>query len=116
MLTYTATGFVNGDDQTVLTGALARAAGVAKGTYPITQGTLSAANYTISYTGADFIITDAPGDFVTVWDTSKPGHPAYPDKLRFEITTLPSPNNQVRYFWTTSEVLAAVVPSPQGKL
>ncbi|MFE7085764.1 MBG domain-containing protein, partial [Sphingobacterium spiritivorum] len=59
-LTYTATGFVNNDDQTVLTGTLSRAAGEAVGTYNIEQGTLATtANYDIIYTGADFDITKA---------------------------------------------------------
>ncbi|MGY5255617.1 MBG domain-containing protein, partial [Sphingobacterium spiritivorum] len=59
-LTYTVTGLVNGDDQSVLTGALTRAAGEAVGTYNIEQGTLATtANYDIAYTGADFNITKA---------------------------------------------------------
>src|SRR5205085_1474135 len=62
-LTYTATGFQPGDTAaTVLTGALARAAGesVAGSPYGITQGTLAAnSNYTISYTGANLTITPA---------------------------------------------------------
>ncbi|MCP6204861.1 hypothetical protein NL465_29600, partial [Klebsiella pneumoniae] len=49
-LTYTVTGLVNGDDQTVVTGALTRIAGEAVGTYVITQGTLDTENYTITYT------------------------------------------------------------------
>ena len=58
-LTYTVTGFENGDDLTILTGALTRVAGEAVGTYAIDQGTLNAANYTINYTGADLTITKA---------------------------------------------------------
>ena len=58
-LTYTVTGFENGDDVTILTGALTRVAGEAVGTYAIEQGTLDAANYTINYTGADLTITKA---------------------------------------------------------
>jgi hypothetical protein len=60
-LTFTATGFKNGDTSAVLTGALSRVAGetVAGGPYAITRGTLAAANYTITYTGANLTITPA---------------------------------------------------------
>ena len=60
-LTYNATGFVNGDSSTVLTGALTRAAGetVAGSPYAISQGSLANSNYTISYTGANFTINPA---------------------------------------------------------
>ncbi|WP_162239687.1 MBG domain-containing protein, partial [Flavobacterium sp. Leaf359] len=58
-LTYTVTGLVNGDTQAVLTGSLVRTAGETAGTYPITQGTLSAGNnYDIAFTGADFTIIE----------------------------------------------------------
>ncbi|WP_268037065.1 MBG domain-containing protein, partial [Algoriphagus sp. PAP.12] len=56
--TYQYTGLKNGDANTVLTGALARAVGEDVGTYAINQGSLSAGpNYTINFTGADFAIT-----------------------------------------------------------
>jgi len=59
-LTYTVTGFTNGDDQTVITGTLIRVVGENIGTYAIEQGTLTATgNYDIIYTGADFNITKA---------------------------------------------------------
>ena len=57
-LDYTVEGLV-GDDE--LTGTLTRAEGQEVGTYAITQGTLSAGdNYSIEFTGADFIITRIP--------------------------------------------------------
>ena len=59
-LTFGFTGLTNGDDASIFTGALARAAGetVAGGPYAITQGTLSAgSNYTISFNGANLVIT-----------------------------------------------------------
>ena len=57
-LDYTVEGLV-GDDE--LTGALTRAEGQEVGTYAITQGTLSAGdNYSIEFTGVDFIITRIP--------------------------------------------------------
>src|SRR3954467_8525434 len=61
-LTFVASGFQAGDAAAgVLSGALTRAAGEAAGSYPITQGTLSAgANYTITFTGNAFVITAAP--------------------------------------------------------
>lgn len=47
----------------LFTGALARAAGKIVGTYAINQGTLSlGANYTITFVGADLIITPRPVD------------------------------------------------------
>ena len=59
-LTYTVTGLANGDDHTVITGALTRTAGEDIGTYNISQGTLAVSgNYDIAYTGADFNITKA---------------------------------------------------------
>ncbi|MGJ1422212.1 BspA family leucine-rich repeat surface protein, partial [Sphingobacterium spiritivorum] len=58
-LTYTATGFVYSDDQTALTGTLSRAIGEAVGTYAISQGTLDAGNYSITFNGADLTITKA---------------------------------------------------------
>ncbi|MBB6328997.1 gliding motility-associated-like protein [Algoriphagus iocasae] len=56
--TYQVNGYQNGDDASILTGALVRAAGEDVGTYAINLGTLSAgSNYNITYTGADFTIT-----------------------------------------------------------
>jgi filamentous hemagglutinin family protein len=58
-LTFTFSGLVNGDTSAVFTGALTRDAGQNVGNYAITQGTLAASNYTISFTGANFAITPA---------------------------------------------------------
>ncbi|WP_297338576.1 MBG domain-containing protein, partial [Algoriphagus sp.] len=56
---YQASGFKNGDGESILTGALARVVGENVGSYAINLGSLSAgANYTINYTGADFAITE----------------------------------------------------------
>ncbi|QQT26457.1 MBG domain-containing protein [Sphingobacterium spiritivorum] len=56
-LTYIVTGFVNGDDQSIITGTLTRTAGEDVGTYAIDQGTLNAGeNYNIDFTKADLII------------------------------------------------------------
>lgn len=59
VLTFTTTGFVNGDTPG---GALRRVAGetVSGSPYTILQGTLANTNYTITYTGADFVITRRP--------------------------------------------------------
>src|SRR5690606_38073737 len=60
VFTYTATGFENGDTNSILSGTLQRAAGENVGMYAINQGTLSAgSNYTINFTPADFEITKA---------------------------------------------------------
>lgn len=57
-LTYVATGFQFSDNQSLLTGALSRAAGEDVGTYAVLQGTLAAnSNYTISFTGNNLTIT-----------------------------------------------------------
>jgi sugar lactone lactonase YvrE len=62
-LTYAISGFVNGDTSSVLSGSPAEATtatqGSAVGTYPITitQGTLSAANYTFSFVNGTLTIT-----------------------------------------------------------
>ncbi|WP_157822097.1 MBG domain-containing protein, partial [Salegentibacter salinarum] len=57
IFTYTATGFENGDDASILSGSLTREVGEAVGIYTIGLGSLSAGvNYTIDYTGADFTI------------------------------------------------------------
>ncbi|MFT0892709.1 beta strand repeat-containing protein [Pseudochelatococcus sp. G4_1912] len=60
-LSYAASGLVNGDTTSVMTGALDRVAGNNVGTYAINQGTLSAGgNYTITFVpGQTFAITPA---------------------------------------------------------
>jgi len=60
VLEYTANGFLNGDSASVLTGALVREAGSHVGTYAIALGTLAAADYSISFVGADFSINARP--------------------------------------------------------
>jgi parallel beta-helix repeat protein len=58
---YTASGFELGDDESIMTGALSRDAGVDVGFYAITIGNLSAGgNYTIDFTSNDFEITPKP--------------------------------------------------------
>jgi len=59
-LTYTSSGFVNGDTATVLSGSLTRVAGETVGSYAIQIGTLTNANYTITFTSANLTITAAP--------------------------------------------------------
>ena len=59
-LNYTVTRLVNGDDSSIFTGSLTRTPGENVGSYPITQGTLSAgANYVLSFFGSDLVITKA---------------------------------------------------------
>ena len=58
-LTFTATGLLGSDTEAnAFTGALSRESGEAKGTYAITQGTLTSTNYEISFTGAYLTITN----------------------------------------------------------
>jgi len=60
-LTFTASGFQNGDTAAVLSGGLTRVAGEAAGSYPILQGTLAAgANYAIAFVGSELTITAPP--------------------------------------------------------
>lgn len=67
-LTYAYNGFVSGDAQT-FTGGLSRATGEDAGTYAISQNTLSAgSNYSIQYTGANFVITKATQSITWVQD------------------------------------------------
>ncbi len=64
-LGYTFSGFVNGDNASVVTGAASEAttatATAAPGSYPITisAGTLASANYTFSFVAGTFTITQA---------------------------------------------------------
>ncbi|SKB48751.1 gliding motility-associated C-terminal domain-containing protein [Sphingobacterium nematocida] len=59
-LTYIATGFKRTDSKSILIGGLTRVEGENVGSYAIQRGTLAAGdNYTISYTGANLIITKA---------------------------------------------------------
>ncbi|WP_191322039.1 MBG domain-containing protein [Algoriphagus aquimarinus] len=58
VLTYSATGFQDGDTEALLTGSLGREAGENAGLYSINQGDLDAGlKYTIVFTAADFEIT-----------------------------------------------------------
>ncbi|MGE3190080.1 MAG: MBG domain-containing protein [Vicinamibacterales bacterium] len=85
VLTYQLTGgtLVNGD---TLTGSLTRAAGELVGTYPISQGGVSAgANYALTYVGASLTITPRP---LTV--TADPQTKVYGDAdpaLTFTLTS-----------------------------
>jgi gliding motility-associated-like protein len=55
--TFSSSGFVNGEDESLLTGALSREAGEAVGSYALTLGDLSAGgNYTLDFTAADFVV------------------------------------------------------------
>lgn len=72
-LTFTANGFVNGESASVLSGVLVRAPGENVGVYAIGQGTLSAANYSISFVGADFTITRAPLSVTAIAQTREYG-------------------------------------------
>ncbi|MBS1665828.1 MAG: T9SS type A sorting domain-containing protein [Bacteroidetes bacterium] len=59
-LTYTATGLVNNDAQSVITGSLTRNVGENVGAYAINQGSIVAGNnYTIVYSGANLTIGKA---------------------------------------------------------
>ena len=62
VFTYRVTGFKAGDDQSLLTGALARQAGESVGRYAINLGTLDVGiNYDIHFVSANYEITAASG-------------------------------------------------------
>ncbi len=59
-LTYKVSGLAEGDTaDKVLTGALAREMGTDAGTYKIEQGSLTSADYGITFVGADYVIAKA---------------------------------------------------------
>ena len=58
VLTYTASGLLNGDNTGLFTGSLSRTPGENVGTYAITMGSLNVGNnYTLAFTGNTLIIT-----------------------------------------------------------
>ncbi|NHE56145.1 MBG domain-containing protein [Cyclobacterium plantarum] len=58
VFSFASSGFVAGDDETLLTGSLSREPGEDVGSYAITEGNLSAGdNYAIAFTAADFAIS-----------------------------------------------------------
>ncbi len=64
--TWQASGFADGEDESALTGALvctydAAGAQSAASVYPITEGSLAAANYSIAFTGAQLTVTPKDG-------------------------------------------------------
>uniref|UniRef100_UPI000B1DDBED MBG domain-containing protein n=1 Tax=Algoriphagus resistens TaxID=1750590 RepID=UPI000B1DDBED len=70
VLSYSVSGFVGGDDETIISGSLGREEGEEVGSYTINQGSLSAgSNYTVVLIEADFMVTepanaDSDGDGV----------------------------------------------------
>ena len=92
-LTYTVTGLVNGDDQTIITGALTRVAGENIGTYAIEQGTLAtSSNYDIAYTEADFNITKATLNIVA--DAKSKIYGSVDPTLTYTVTGLANGDDQ----------------------
>ena len=82
-LTYAVSGMVNGDK---ITGALKRDEGEVPGTYAIGQNTLSADdNYTLTFTGADFIITPKA---ITAEDVKLSGSLVYNGKKQTQPITV----------------------------
>ncbi|MEL4309044.1 MBG domain-containing protein [Joostella sp. CR20] len=57
VFTYTATGFIDTDDETIISGSLTREVGEDVGNYTILLGSLSAPGYDISFNTSNFEIT-----------------------------------------------------------
>ncbi|PZU15557.1 MAG: hemagglutination protein, partial [Shinella sp.] len=109
-LTYTVTGFGNGDDQSIITGALTRTTGEAVGTYNIEQGTLATtANYDITYSGADFNITKATLSIVA--DTKNKVYGSADPVLTYTVTGLVNGDDQTALTGTLSRATGEVVGS-----
>ncbi|SFU19261.1 hypothetical protein SAMN04489724_0128, partial [Algoriphagus locisalis] len=68
VFTYSANGFVNEENESVLSGSLSREAGENVGEYEIEIGTLAGSNYSIVFTSALFTITPAKVGDITFED------------------------------------------------
>ncbi|WP_417359602.1 MBG domain-containing protein [Galbibacter sp.] len=103
-LTYTVTGFENGDDESILSGALSREAGEEVGTYAIEQGTLSAeSNYVINFIGSDFNISPATLDITVDAGSSKTYGEADPE-FTYTVTGFESGDDESILSGTLSRV------------
>ena len=122
-LTYSYSGFVNGDTSSLFTGSLTTSATKTSnvGTYAITQGTLSAGgNYSIAYTGANLSVTARPIT-VTADNLSRLYGAANPaltytiggdglvngDTLSGSLTTAATTSSNVGHYAITQGTLAA---------
>jgi hypothetical protein len=80
--------------ENAFTGALGRVAGENVGTYAITQGTLDAANYAITFVSADFTITKATefteDDLTIAWPDPNPVYDGNPYVLPVSIAGIPA--------------------------
>ncbi|MDR1639403.1 MAG: MBG domain-containing protein, partial [Clostridiales bacterium] len=115
-LTYTFTGtLVSGD---IFTGALARVAGDAVGTYPINQGTLAlSANYNLTFTPGVFTITDKTPQNVTVTGITVGGTTSktYGD-VPFVVTATPDSASGLTDFTFTSSDTSVAEISGAGQI
>ncbi|WP_437185267.1 filamentous hemagglutinin N-terminal domain-containing protein [Planctomicrobium sp. SH668] len=114
-LTYGYFGLANGDTSAVFTGGLSRAAGetVTGSPYAIGLGTLSAgSNYTIDYTGADFIIRDGFGDVQRIILSVKPvSSPPYQgDVVATDNTSSPTQDTDLSHPYELSPASAGHRP------
>jgi sugar lactone lactonase YvrE len=113
-LTYTITGFVNGDSSSVVTGAPAETttatSSSAQGTYPITPslGTLAAANYTFVFVNGTLTVGPPPApDFLLSITPSTITLPASQPATVATVTLIPLYNYQ-------GTVSLACTSAPQG--
>ena len=127
-LTYTITGFVNGDTQTVVAGSASctttAAAASATGAYPITctQGTLAAANYTFTFVPGSLTVNAAPLT-VSVNNASRSYGTANP-AFSGTITGIKNGDNITATYSTTATPaspvgtypITAALADPNGKL
>jgi hypothetical protein len=114
-LAASASGFVNGDTASILTGALSTTATIASpvGTYPIGLGTLTAgSNYTLTFISATLTVTTAPLT-ITADDVSRPlGQPNPP--LTAQISGFMLGDNATVFSSPLSLTTTATVSSPLG--
>ncbi len=126
--TYTITGFVNGDTQSVVTGTAScsttATAASAAGAYPITctQGTLAAANYTFVF--APGTLTVSPAPLTVTVDNATRSYGAANPTFTGSITGLKNNDNITAIYSTTatptspvgSYPITATLVDPNGKL
>ena len=113
ILTYSASGFVSGEDEGVLTGTLSRDGGEAVGNYAITLGTLDADNYSISFNSTDFEIKPAYEMEITAYLQGTYGGGGMMSTTLRDAGQIPTnqPFNAEPWYYNGSETLPTPLPT-----